>query len=157
MNSKQREQIWIYIKNSEKVINSKSIEVKYRESITFDDEYLIITIVNPEQYGYFKYVHVTLWKKPWVKNGAFHFVSGLDKAPQWQKDLYGYFKMWYQIFNNNEEISIRKYTGSDVKETIILPRNDKDEKYIKYKEGIDKIKIKYFTVIKYLIKKSVEE
>jgi len=153
LDNQTREKIWNFIKDNEKTNDSKSINIIHRVSENFGDEYLMITIKKPEQVGYYKNIHVTLWKKPWVKHGAFHFVSGLDRAPEPMKDTYGFFKHWYQVFDNNKEVSIRKYTGKDVTIKDVPPKNPDDEKYIKYKNGLEMIKERYFVVIIHLVNK----
>jgi hypothetical protein len=156
MDKTKRQQIYDFIKDNDKVHESKSIRVIHRESARFGDEYLMVTIIKPEQYGYYKDVHITFWKKPWVKTGAFHFVSGLDRAPSWKIDAYGFFKVWFQVFDNNGSFSIRKYIGKDVKQNIKPPKDNNDPKYKKYREGLDKIRERYFIVVKYLIEKGID-
>lgn len=150
MNSNEREAFWYVLKDS---VSEYHLQIKHRVSQNFGDEYVMITITQPRQDGVFEGVHITLWKKPWVNNGAFHFVSGMQRSERWKQQLYGTFKLWYSCTIVNSNVHIEPYSGRDVRNNTRKTKSPTDPRYLKYKSDIENLRKEYFEVIKDLVTK----
>ena len=148
MNTQQRSMFWNTLQKSP---NQDNFIIKHKVSHHFDDEYLMISINHLNSSNLFTDVHLTLWKKPWINSSVFHFVCGIQKKSQEEKDLYGTFKIWYQCTLEENRISIAKYYGKDVRNNVKKSKHPNHPSYQVYQKNLDSIREQYFTVFRNLI------